>query len=176
MSGHNKWSKIKHKKAATDAKKSKIFTKLVRLIQVESKKSGGNINDPGLATAIAKAKQENMPKDNIARAIAKGAGGEGDSEEQITYETYGPGGVAIVFDTLTDNRNRTAAEIKHLLSQQGLELATPGAASWAFTRESGIMTPNSTIDISEEDAEKLTQITEMLEDHDDVQDVYTNAT
>src|SRR5690606_5346326 len=132
---HNKWSKVKHKKAAADATKSKVFSKLVRLIQVEARRSGGNMSDPGLVAAIERAKRENMPKENIERAVEKGAGGDTATLERITYEAYGPGGAAILIDTLTDNRNRTAAEIKHLLTTLGITLATPGAAQWAFERE-----------------------------------------
>jgi YebC/PmpR family DNA-binding regulatory protein len=176
MSGHNKWSKIKNKKAASDAVKSKIFSKLVRLIQVESRRAGGNESDPGLRAAIEKAKKESMPKENIDRAIKKGAGGEGANMEVITYETYGPGGIAIMIQTLTDNRNRTAAEIKHILSLQGYELANPGSAAWAFRKEGGELVPTTTIPLSsDEDGEKLSNLIEVLEEQDDVQDIYTNA-
>src|SRR3990167_269238 len=125
MSGHNKWSKIKNKKAVTDAHKAKIFTKLLRFITVESKKSKGDVNSPGLRTAIDKAKAENVPSDNIERAIKKGTGGEAGEMEQITYEAYGPGGCAIIIETLTDNRNKAAQEIKHILTKNGYELAVP---------------------------------------------------
>jgi YebC/PmpR family DNA-binding regulatory protein len=176
MSGHNKWSKIKHKKAASDAEKSKIFSKLVRLIQVESRRAKGDENDPGLRTAIEKAKKESMPKENIERAVKKGAGGEGNDMEAITYETYGPGGIAIMIQTLTDNRNRTAAEIKHILSLQGYELANPGSAAWAFQKTGSELVPTTTIPLSsDEDGEKLANLVEALEEQDDVQDVYTNA-
>jgi len=175
MSGHNKWSKIKHKKAATDAAKSKVFGKYARLIAVESRLSGGDTSSPGLRAIIEKARTENMPKENIERAVAKGAGGEGGDLESITYETYGPGGVAIIIETLTDSRNRTAAEIKHLLSKNGYELAAPGSAAWAFTKDHAGYTPTSTTAVSAADGEKLGDLLEKLEEHDDVQDVYTNA-
>lgn len=175
MSGHNKWSKIKHKKAATDAAKSKVFTKFVKLIQVESKKAGGNVNSPGLKAVIERAKKENMPNDNIDRAVKKGASNESVAMDEVTYETYGPGGVAVIIEGLTDNHNRTAAEIKHLLSKNGYELAAPGAASWAFTKANGEWTPNQTVEISEEDGEKLSKLVDILDEHDDVQEVYTNA-
>lgn len=174
MSGHNKWSKIKHKKAASDAQKSKIFGKLSRLIAAESRRAKGDENDPGLAAAIERAKKENMPKDNIERAIKRGAGEEGGEEQHITYETYGPGGTAVIIEALTDNRNRTAAEIRHLLSELGYELANPGSATWAFTKEQGEWKPSSTIPISAEDEEKLEKLIHELEDHDDVQATYTN--
>ena len=175
MSGHNKWSKIKHKKAATDAAKSKIFGKMARLISVESKKSGGNTSAAGLRSAIDKARDVNMPNNNIERAIAKGTSDETQALESILYEMYGPGGTAVLIDIVTDNRNRTAAEIRHLLLKQGYELATPGSAAWAFTKTSDGFDANSTVDITEEDGENLEKLMEALDEHDDVQDVYTNA-
>ena len=114
MSGHNKWSQIKHKKGITDAKKSKMFSKLVRFISVEAKLSGGK-DSPGLRTAIEKAKKVNMPSENIERAIKK-ASDSSAQMDSITYETYGPGGVGIIIETLTDSRNRTAQDIKHILN------------------------------------------------------------
>lgn len=175
MSGHNKWSKIKHKKASSDAKKSAVFGKIVRFLTVESKKAGGDRNSPGLRAAIEKAKAANMPSDNIDRAIQKGLAADSAVMEANTYETYGPGGVAIIIETLTDSKNRTAAEVKHLLSAQGFALAAPGSASWAFTKESGVWIPNTTLDVSDEDAEKLGALVDALEELEDVQDVYTNA-
>jgi len=175
MSGHNKWSKIKHKKAATDAQKSKIFGKLARLITVESKKANGDINSPGLRVAIDKAKSENMPSDNIDRAVKKGTGADAGNMEAVLYEAYGPGGTAIIIDGLTDNRNRSSQEIKHILSKNGASLADQGAASWAFTRSDGVWAPNTTVPLSEDDVSKLERIVEELEENDDVQDVYTNA-
>lgn len=176
MSGHNKWSKIKNKKAVTDALKAKIFTKKVRFITVESKKSKGDVNSPGLRKAIEKAKQENVPNDNIDRAIKKGTGGEAGTMEQITYEAYGPGGCALIIDALTDSRNKAAQEIKHILSKNGFELATPGSASWGFTKTNeGSWTPNMNVQISEEDGIILNNLIEELEENDEVQEVYTNA-
>ncbi|PCI89798.1 hypothetical protein COB18_02805 [Candidatus Kaiserbacteria bacterium] len=176
MSGHNKWSKIKHKKAATDAARSKVFGKMARLIAVESKKANGDITSAGLRAAIDTAKGFSMPKDNIDRAIAKGTSEETDSLESIMYEMYGPGGTAVLIDLVTDNRNRTAAEIRHLLSKLGgYELATPGSAAWAFTKGEEGYEPNNTVEISESDGEKMGILMEALDDHDDVQEVYTNA-
>ena len=175
MAGHNKWSKIKHKKAATDAAKSKIFSKLVKVIQVEAKRANGDVSDPGLAAAIDKAKKANMPKDNIERAIKKASGSDAVALEPVTYEAYGPGGVALVIEGLTDNRNRTAAEVKHILSKNGLALANPGSATWAFTKEGMEWIPQTMTEISEADGEKLSRVIEALEDNDDVQEVYTNA-
>jgi YebC/PmpR family DNA-binding regulatory protein len=175
MSGHNKWSKIKNKKALTDAKKSKVFSKFVKLIQVESKKAGGNTDSPGLRTAIDKAKAENMPSDNIERAVAKGKADTGADMEHVTFETYGPGGSAIIIEALTDNNNRTAPEIKHILTKRGLHLAAPHSASWAFEKIGGEWNAKTPHDISEADLEKLESLIEELEDHEDVQGVYTNV-
>ncbi len=174
MSGHSKWSKIKHKKAATDAHKSKVFSKLVRFIAVEAKRARGDRNSPGLRLAIERARAENMPTDNIDRAIDK-ASASSEDLEQLTYEAYGPGGAAIIIEGYTDNRNRTAQEIKHLLSKNGGALASPGAALWAFTKVDGKLEPVSPVDLSDEDLEKLAQLIEELEEHDDVSEVYTNA-
>jgi len=176
MSGHNKWSKIKHKKAATDAQKSKVFGKLGKLIAVESKKAGGDVTSAGLRAAIEKAKQSNMPNDNIARAVQKGKTDTSTTLDDVLYEAYGPGGVAIMISGLTDNRNRTAAEIKHLLSTQSLTLAEPGSASWAFEKVGQDYEAKTTTQISEDDNTKLETIVEQLLDHEDVQEVYSNET
>ena len=174
MSGHNKWSKIKHKKAATDAAKSKIFGKLVRLIQVEAKKANGDPNSPGLATAISKALKANMPKDNIERAIKK-ASEVGDSQE-VLYEAYGPGGVGLIITGLTDNTNRTSAEVKHILSKNNSSLGAQGSVSWNFTRNTNQdWEPNTTVQLEEVDEEKLEKLIDILEENEDIQDVYHNA-
>ncbi len=175
MSGHNKWSKIKHKKGATDAKKSKIFSKHARFITVESKKAGGDLAAPGLIAAIERAKKDSMPKENIDRAVAKGKGSDAGSLEEVLYETYGPGGTAILITALTDNNNRTNAEIKHLLSKSGFALGAPGSASWAFTKTHTGYVPNMRTELADEDGEKLANLIEELEDNDDVQDIYTAA-
>lgn len=177
MSGHNKFSKIKHLKAKNDAQKSKHFGKLVRLITVESKKSGGNLSSPGLATAIEKARKENMPNDTIDRAVKKGSTDGGAAMEAHIYEAYGPGGVAILIDVLTDNKNKAAQEIKHILALHELELAAQGSASWAFKKETGGIAwiPTTLIPLEDADVEKLTKLVEDLEANDEVQDVYTNA-
>jgi YebC/PmpR family DNA-binding regulatory protein len=174
MSGHSTWSTIKHKKALVDAKRGKIFSKYARLIAIESKLVGGDVHAPSLKTLIDKAKAENMPKDNIERAVQKGVGGGDVDTELITYEMYGPGGVALLIDTVTDNRNRTVAEVKHLVSKLGYQLAEPGAASWAFTKEGADWKPQQTTPLSDEDAEKLDTLIEALMEQDDVEQVYTN--
>lgn len=146
-----------------------------RLITAESKRVNGDITSPGLATIIETAKKENMPKDTIERAVKKGTESGTAAMDAITYEAYGPGGVAIIIEALTDNKNRTAPELRHLLSKRGLELATPGAAVWAFTRQGMSWIPNQTMDISDADLEALSELVDALEDHDDVQEVFTNA-
>ncbi len=134
MSGHNKWSSIKHKKGAADAKRGKLFTRIVKEIIVAAKSGGGDIEtNPALRTAVALAKQNNMPKDNIQKAIKRGTGElEGVSYDHITYEGYGQNGVAIIVDCLTDNKNRTVAEVRHTFSKYGGSLAENGAVSWNF--------------------------------------------
>lgn len=160
----------------TDAAKSRVFARYARLIALESKKANGALSAPSLSVAIARAKAANMPKDNIERAIAKGTSKDSGNLEQVVYEAYGPGGVAILIDALTDNKNRTTQEIKHLLLQSGVELANPGAASWAFTKKGGAYTPNEPlIELAGADEEKLVAILDALDEHDDVQEVFTNA-
>jgi len=177
MSGHNKWAQIKHKKAITDAKKSKIFSKLVRFVAVEAKLSGGK-DSPGLRAAIEKAKKVNMPADNIERAIKK-ASEPSSQMEMITYEAHGPGGVGIIIETLTDNKNRAVQDIKHILSKNGFALGGIGSVIWAFKKEKtpeGIVwSSTTTIPLSDIDLELLDKLVEELEENDDVQEVYTNA-
>lgn len=175
MSGHNKWSKIKHKKAATDAQKSKIFSKHAALIAMESKKAHGDLMAPGLIAAIDRAKKDSMPKDNIDRAVAKGKASDGASYSEVLYETYGPGGVAILISAVTDNPNRTTPEIKHLLSKNGYELGSVGSALWAFQKTKQGYIPSTPIALSETDGEKLALLIEILEEHDDIQDIFTTA-
>ncbi|MEJ2589260.1 MAG: YebC/PmpR family DNA-binding transcriptional regulator, partial [Deltaproteobacteria bacterium] len=137
MSGHSKWSSIKHKKGAADAKRGKIFTKLIKEITVAARMGGGDPDgNPRLRTAIAAAKAENMPKENIERAVKKGTGElEGVSYEESNYEGYGPGGVAVLVECLTDNKNRTVADIKHLFERYGGNLGEPGCVSWMFEKK-----------------------------------------
>lgn len=141
MSGHSKWASIKHKKGALDAKRGKLFTKLIKEISVAARLGGGDIEaNPRLRTAVLKAKFANMPKDNIDRAIKKGTGElEGVEYSELTYEAYGPGGVALLINILTDNRNRTAAEIRNLLTKGGGNLGETGCVSYLFKRK-GLIT------------------------------------
>lgn len=173
MAGHSKWAKLKHTKGKTDAQKSKLFSKLVKIIGVELKKAKGDKTAPGVRAAIEKAKAANMPNDNIERALAKSDEKE---LEQVIYEAYGPGGCALIIEGYTDSRNRTSQELKHLLSEHGGSIATPGAAIWAFQKNAeGKLEPTSPIELSDEDAQKMADLSDALEEHDDVSEVYTNA-
>jgi YebC/PmpR family DNA-binding regulatory protein len=236
MSGHNKWASIKHKKAATDSKRGKLFSKLSKELTVSAKTGGGDVSaNPRLRVAINKAKAVNMPADNIDRAIKKGTGElPGVSYEEITYEGYGPKGVAIIVEALTDNKNRTSAEIRNIFSKKGGNMAGPGSVNWIFTKKGFIivptdkvdedtlmliaidagaddvkieegmyeittlvpnfecvkealekadieiesaeltMIPTSTIKLEGPDAKGVLGLVELLEDHDDVQNVYAN--
>ena len=175
---HSQWEKKKLKKAANGKDTHKIYTKLVRLIMAEAKKCGGDRESPGLKAAITKAKDIKMPNENIDRAVKK-ASEPGEKMENITYEAYGPEGVGIVIETLTDSRNRTAQDIKHILSENGTAFAGIGAVTWAFNKEitpNGIVwTPNMTVPLSEEGLGLLEKLVDELEANDDVQEVYTNA-
>jgi YebC/PmpR family DNA-binding regulatory protein len=155
MSGHSKWATIKHKKGATDAKRGKIFTRLIKEITIAAKTGGGDPDgNPRLRGAIAAAKAENMPADNIKRAIQRGTGElEGVNYEEITYEGYGPGGVALIVDVLTDNKNRAVSEIRHAFSKNGGNLGESNSVSWMFTKK-GVITVAK--DAAGED--KLTEI------------------
>jgi YebC/PmpR family DNA-binding regulatory protein len=136
MAGHSKWANIKHKKAAQDAKRGKVWTKLIREITVAARVGGGEIADnPRLRLAVDKAYGANMPKDTVERAITRGAGGgEQDNVEELTYEGYGPGGVAILVEAMTDNRNRTVAEVRHAFSKHGGNLGTDGSVAYLFNK------------------------------------------
>ncbi len=141
MSGHSKWSTIRHKKGAADAKRGKIFTKIIKEIMVAARVGGG---DPGgnarLRAAIATAKAENMPKDNVERAIKKGTGGlDGVNYEEVNYEGYGPGGVAVLVEVLTDNRNRAASDVRHIFSRHGGSLGEAGCVAWMFSKKGSIV-------------------------------------
>jgi len=155
MSGHSKWATIKHKKGALDAKRGKIFTRLIKEIMVAAKAGGGDPDgNPRLRSAILAAKSENMPNDNIQRAIKRGTGEiEGASYEDITFEGYGPGGVAIIVDVLTDNRNRAVSDIRHAFSKNGGNLGESGSVSYMFSKKGVIIVAKSA---AEED--KLTEI------------------
>jgi len=145
MSGHSKWSTIKHKKGRADAKRGKLFTKVIREITVSAREGGGDPDaNPRLRSAIAAAKAANMPADNIKRALKRGTGElPGTTYEEMAFEGYGPGGVAVMLEILTDNRNRTTPEIRHLFSKHGGNLGENGCVSWLFTRKGTILVPRS---------------------------------
>jgi|SRR3990170_2640667 len=174
MAGHSKWMQIKRKKAVTDAKRGKLFSKLVRFISMEAKRVKGDINSPTLRATIEKARKANMPVDNIDRAIKKWSD-SGEDMEAITYEAYGPGGVAIIVESLTGSRNKAAQEIKHILSKNASTLGSIGSVVWAFKKENGEWHPTTTVLLSDEDVEKLETLVNELEDNDEVQAVFTNA-
>ena len=152
MSGHSKWASIKHKKGALDAKRGKIFTRLIKELTVAARAGGGDPDmNPRLRTIIADAKSENMPAENIKRAIRRGTGEEpGVSYEEAQYEAYGPGGAAVIIDVLTDNKNRTVGELRHLLEKHGGNLASTNAVAWMFAKKGYIV-----IEKSKADEEKL---------------------
>lgn len=235
MSGHNKWANIKHRKAAQDAKRSKIFTKIIREIIVAAREGGGNPDtNPRLRAVLEKAKEANMPKETIERSIKKGTGElEGEKYEEVIYEAYAPGGVALYILALTDNKNRTAQELRHLLSKNGGSLAESGSVAWIFERKGVIeipaekvpnmdefmlmaidagaedieegdpvlvytapenlsdlkealakngfegsakitYKPKNTVKVTGADAEKVLKLIDILEDNDDVQEVFGN--
>src|SRR5881396_1452932 len=187
MAGHSKWKQIKRKKAVTDARRGAAFTKLIREITIAARQGGGDpAGNPRLRTAIEAAKAENMPWDNIDRAIKKGAGGlDGVQYEEVAYEGYGPGGAAILIQATTDNANRTVAEIRHLFTRYGGNLGAANSVAWMFDRKAQIvvdaaqaaevaMTPKSTLKIEGGDAKRLLALIEELEAMDDVAKVFSN--
>src|SRR5450432_3110703 len=149
MSGHSKWASIKHKKAVVDQRRGQHFTKLTRAITVAAREGGGDVDgNPALALAVQKARDASMPKDNIERAIAKGTGEgvDADQIETVLYEGYGPGGVALLIEALTDNRNRTGADVRHALSKHGGNLGEPGSVSYLFDKRGVIVVDGSRYD------------------------------
>ena len=150
MSGHSKWSTIKRKKGAADAKRGALFGKLSRAISVAAREGGGDPDmNPALGLAVQKAKEGNMPNDNIQRAIGTGAGADAEQFERITYEGYAPGGVAIMVEVLTDNRNRAASDVRYIFSKNGGKLGTSGSVSYLFERKGVILIPKSEVDENE---------------------------
>jgi len=174
MSGHSKWSTIKHKKGAADAKRGKLFSKLIKEITIAARVGGGDpAANPRLRTVMDKARAANMPNDNITRAIKKGTGElEGVRYEEVTFEGYGPGGVAVMVETLTDNRNRTVSELRHLFSKLGGNLGEAGCVSWIFSKH-GVLTFDKEIG-----EEKLmdTVLEAGAEDIKDEEDIFTVVT
>lgn len=190
MAGHSKWANIRFRKGAQDAKRGKLFTRLIREITIASREGGGDpAANPRLRSAIEKAKAQSMPKDNIDRAIKRGTGeGEGDAYEEIRYEGYGPGGVAVMVDALTDNRNRTVAEIRHAFTKFGGNLGADGAVAYLFTHTGQLSYPSGAdeeqimeaaieagaADVVKNDDGSIDVLTEP-NDFGDVQDAMTGA-
>ena len=173
MSGHNKWSQIKRTKGVSDAKKSQMFGKLSRMISTQVKLAHGDRKGTAVIAAIEKARAADMPNDTIERAISKAP--EAKELETIHYEAYGPGGVGIIIEALTDNRNKAAQEIRHILSKNGFALGAIGSVMWGFAKEDGELKPTMNIPISDEDGELLEKLVDDLEASDEVQEVITNA-
>ncbi|MEL7155591.1 MAG: YebC/PmpR family DNA-binding transcriptional regulator [Actinomycetota bacterium] len=169
MSGHSKWATIKHKKGAADAKRGKLFAKLIKQVEVAARQGGGDPDsNPTLRTMFQKARDNSVPLDTIERAVKRGTGElEGVNYESITYEGYAPGGVALLIDALTDNRNRTGSEIRSILTKNGGSLAEPGAVSWQFERK-GIVKVDRSADEEEVMMVGLDNGAEDVEDHEEV--------
>lgn len=176
MAGHNKWAQIKRQKEKTDVVKSKLFGKLAKLITDEARKANGVLSSPGLKVAIEKAKAENMPNDNIERAIKRATGSDTQAMERIMYECYGPGGCGLLIEALTANKNKAAQEIKHILSKHGFTLAGIGSVVWAFEKnQNGEWVAATPVELSDGDISLLATIIEELESCDEVHAVHTNA-
>lgn len=180
MSGHSKWAQIKHKKGATDAKRGKLFSKIAKMITIATKDPpAGGGGDPKtnskLASAIEEARAANMPNENIERAIKRATEKDSVELKEVIYEAYGPGGSTLIITAITDNSNRTTNEIKHLLSEHGVKLGTQGSAMWAFTKTGSEYTPNFPMELSEADNKQFESLLEALDNHDDVQEVYSNV-
>jgi len=179
MSGSNRWSKIKREKKKKDKKRSKKFSKLVKKIEHEAKRCDGDRDDPGLQQAIDEAKEADMPKSNIEDAIER-ATTEAEGAKEITYEAYGPEGCQIVIEAETDNRNKSAAEIRHILDEHGYDLAEPNAVIWAFEKshnDDGYRewSPTSTMGLSDDSQKELESIVQELEENPEVRKVFTNV-
>jgi len=178
MSGHNKWSTIKHKKGAADAKRGKVFTKIIKEITVAAKLGGGDPDgNPRLRTAIDKAKAENMPKDNVERAIKKGAGGlEGTTYEETTYEGYGPGGTAVLVEVMTDNRNRTVSDVRSIFTKCNGNMGESGCVSWLFDKKGLLVFPQKTTDFDKLFEAAIEAGADDVTDEGDVFEVLTDPT
>ena len=174
MSGHNKWSQIKHKKAKTDGAKSKLYSKYSKLISAEAQLVKGDKNSPSLRALIERAKAEDVTNEVIERAVKKASDG-GAALEAITYEAYGPGGCAMMIEAFTTNKNKAAQEVKHILADNGFSLASIGSASWAFKREGAAWTPITTVELTDDDLVALEKLVDALEANEEVQDVFTNV-
>lgn len=176
MSGHNKWANIKNRKEAVDNKRGKVFSKIAKIIEIAARKGGDPVTNPSLRTAIDKAREVNMPNDNITRAIKKGTGENKEGQlEEVTYEAYGPSGAALILEIITDNRNRTVSELKHILSTYGGKLGETGSVRYLFDKQGAEWIPKYSIDVADPKAkEQLEKLFEALDDNDDVNEIYFN--
>src|SRR4030042_4821727 len=178
MSGHSKWANIKTRKEAMDKKKGKVFSKMAKIIEIAARKGGDPEMNPTLRLTIENARSVNMPNDNIERTIKKGTGEdkEGGHLEEITYEAYGPNGTPLIIEVITDNKNRTLSEIKHILNEHGGKLAETGSVRYLFDRIEGEWKPRYSIDITNENLkQKMKKVFESLDENDDVNEIYSNV-
>lgn len=177
MSGHSKWSKVKHQKAITDARKGKVFSKMAKMIAIAARKGGDPEMNPTLRLAIEKARGVNMPKENIERAIKKGTGEDKQGQlEELTYEAYGPNGTPLIIEAITDNKNRTLAEIKHILNTHNGKLAEAGSVKYMFEKKGEDWEPKYPMDISDENLKtQLEKLFESLDENEDVKEIYSNV-
>jgi len=176
MSGHSHWAGIKHKKGITDQKRGKIFSKMAKIIEIAARKGGDPNMNPSLRLTIEKARSVNMPNDNIERAIKKGSGENKEGQlEEVAYEAYGPHGAALIIEVITDNRNRTLADIKHILTTFNGKLAETGSVKYLFDRKEGEWIPKYSMDITDENTkQQLEKLFEALDDNDGVNEIYSN--
>lgn len=175
MAGHSHWAGIKHKKALTDAARSKSFSKLLRAVSAAARTEPNVDFNPRLRTAVSKAREAQVPADNIQRAIERAAA-SADSLEELLFEAYGPGGIALLVEVATDNRNRAVAEVKSTLAKNGGKWAAQGSVQWGFSKgEDGSWVPQFPQEVAEEDAEPLGRLVDALDSLEDVQEVVTNA-
>ncbi len=173
MSGHNKWSQIKNQKGATDKKRGQLFSKLLKAISIAAKTEANPQFNPRLRSAMEKAKEFNVPQDNIERAVSKAS--EAKNLEDIVVEAYGPEGVALIIEGITDSTNRSISEIKHILTENGAKIANPGSVLWSFEKTNNEWKAKFPQEISEDGRKKVASLIEALEEHEDVQNVTTNV-
>jgi YebC/PmpR family DNA-binding regulatory protein len=175
MSGHSKWAQIKHKKGATDKKRAQLFSKLLKAISAAAKSEPNPQFNPRLRSAIEKAKENNVPQENIEKAVSRAS--EEKNLEDLIIEAYGPGGIAMIITAITDNRNRTISEIKHLLNENEAKMANPGSVLWSFEQKAGNSewAPKFPQETTAADNEKIGSLVSELEEHEDVQNVITNS-
>ncbi len=177
MSGHSKWANIKTRKEAVDKKRGQVFSKIAKIIEIAARKGGNPQMNPSLRLVIEKARSVNMPNDNIERAIKKGTGESKERQlEEVIYEAYGPSGTPLIIEIITDNKNRTLAEIKHILNTYGGKLAETGSVRYLFDRVEGEWKPKYSIDVTDENLkQQLEKLFEALDDNDDVNEIYSNV-